>query len=76
LSPNTPQAAHDGGDAKESVNLGLRWEQACTGGEAQGCFNLGLLYARGQGVPKDECRAATLFEQACRAGMSEACARQ
>ena len=76
LSSNTPPPAHDGGDATESVNQGLRWEQACTGGEAKGCFNLGRLYEQGQGVPQDERRAATLLEQACRAGVSKACARQ
>jgi TPR repeat protein len=41
---------------------------------AEGCHNLGLLYRDGLGVPKDERRAAALFEKACRAGMPEACA--
>ncbi|WP_043429347.1 SEL1-like repeat protein [Cystobacter fuscus] len=60
MSPNTPQAADDGGETKESVNLRSRWEQACTGGDALGCFNLGEYYEKGLGVPQDERRAATL----------------
>src|SRR5258707_3940541 len=45
--------------------------QACNGGDAEGCFNLGLLYRRGMGVAKDERRAATLYEQACKGGLAK-----
>ena len=36
-------------------------------------MNLGTLYQDGTGVPKDPARAAALFQQACAAGLREAC---
>lgn len=48
-------------------------ERVCASGDAQGCFNLGEMYALGQGVPKDETRAVTLFDRACSAGNYPAC---
>ncbi len=45
----------------------------CEGGQAKSCGFLGALYLQGQGVAKDERRAAALFEKACRDGVSEAC---
>ena len=44
------------------------WEQACNGGDAKGCFNLGVLYANGQGVKQNHAQAAKLYEQACHGG--------
>ena len=51
-------------------------QPACEGGQAVGCFNLGVRYVQGKGVPQDERRAATLFEQACKGGVSQACSRR
>ncbi|MEO2237168.1 MAG: hypothetical protein ABGW95_02845, partial [Candidatus Poseidoniia archaeon] len=49
------------------------YEQACTGGATRGCYGLGLLYYKGEGVPKDAARAAALFEQACTGGDTRGC---
>jgi uncharacterized protein len=49
-------------------------EKACAAGRAAGCFELGLLYVRGRGVPADPARANQLFQQACDAGSAAACA--
>ncbi len=39
----------------------------------QGCFNLGVLYDDGSGVPKDAAKAGALYQQACKGGLAEAC---
>jgi TPR repeat protein len=48
-------------------------QTACEGGDAQSCRSLGLQYEEGRGVPKDESRAATLFEKACTGGEAQGC---
>src|SRR5437868_5963195 len=55
--------------AKDEHRAATLYEAACSGGSAEGCYNLGVLYANGNGVAKDKHRAVTLFKQACRAGM-------
>src|SRR5947199_571724 len=48
--------------------------RACQAGRAAGCFRLGVLYVRGQGVTADPKRANQLFDEACRGGSAAACA--
>jgi len=57
LPPNTPQAT-----APSTPPA------TCNGSEPKSCYDLGFLYSQGQGVPKDERRAAALHEQACTGG--------
>lgn len=45
----------------------------CAGGKPDSCTQLGLLYAHGQGVAKDEKRAAKLYQRACDAGHAPGC---
>jgi hypothetical protein len=45
----------------------------CDGGEAAGCFNLGVLYDDGRGVKQDDFKAAKLYEKACDGGIAESC---
>jgi TPR repeat protein len=40
------------------------FRNACHAGDAQGCLRLGLLFAEGRGVGKDEARAAALWTRA------------
>jgi TPR repeat protein len=47
--------------------------QACNGGDAEGCYNLGLIHRTGEGVPQDDARAASLYEQACNGGHAPGC---
>jgi hypothetical protein len=47
--------------------------QACDGGEAHGCGNLGFLYETGNGVEKDGARAVALYKQACEGGDAHGC---
>ncbi|HJX66647.1 MAG TPA: tetratricopeptide repeat protein [Polyangia bacterium] len=48
-------------------------KQACNGGIQSDCVRLGELYADGRGVPRDEARAASLYEQACNSGKMHGC---
>ena len=49
------------------------FEQACNSGKAESCYNLGLLYANGQGVRQNYTQAAKLWEQACNGGDAQGC---
>jgi TPR repeat protein len=60
----------------QAVSSSSKLQEACEAGDAASCRDLGVLYMEGRGVAKDERRAATLFNQACRAGMSAACLPQ
>jgi serine/threonine protein kinase len=48
-------------------------EQACAGGFADACNNLGEDYWEGFSVTRDDRRAVTLFSKACDAGNTEGC---
>jgi len=48
-------------------------EQACDGGSADSCVNVGWLYDTGHGVRRDESRAASFFQRACDGGSAEGC---
>ena len=48
-------------------------KKACTGGNAEGCFNLGLMYVKGQGVKQDYFKAKDLFGKACDGGVTNGC---
>ena len=48
-------------------------QQACAGGDASACYNLGWMYDDGEGVTKDLSRAAALYEQSCTGGYARGC---
>ena len=62
--------AHKQGNYSQAAKL---YEQSCNGGVAGSCFNLGLLYDKGQGVKQNYAQAAKLYEQACNGGYAESC---
>jgi hypothetical protein len=45
----------------------------CTQGNAGSCANLGLMYSKGEGVAKDDARAAAFDKQACDGGSPLGC---
>jgi serine/threonine protein kinase len=49
--------------------------RACEGGDAAACLDRGQRYESGEGGPKDEGRAATLYRQACEGGAAGGCTR-
>lgn len=50
-----------------------RLRDACEGGNARACAELGVAYMFGAGVPKDAARGAALSERACDGGIAGAC---
>ncbi len=58
-------AAYQKGDFETAKKL---WQPLVSKGEAAAQFNLGVLYAEGQGVKRDYSKAAKLYEQAAGQG--------
>jgi hypothetical protein len=50
------------------------WEQACDGGNATSCADLGIMVGSGRGGPPDKARARALLEKACNGGSKVGCA--
>lgn len=71
------QAAFNAGiaayDNKDFVRAAQLFGQACDGGIAQGCFNLGLLHEKGEGVAQNKPRSVQLYGQACDGGIAGGC---
>jgi TPR repeat protein len=62
--------------APEVVNLpraASMYEAGCRLGQAEACFNLGVMYAEGRGRPRDAAKALTFYEQACARGLKQVC---
>jgi TPR repeat protein len=77
LAPVAPAAAQGNPDSAQAAE---RYRQACENGNADGCVNLGIVYAHGLGVPADPARAAQLYSRAaqlyapaCDGGNAHAC---
>jgi serine/threonine-protein kinase len=49
------------------------FDQACSAGSREACDNLGVMYASGKGVVKDDAHAAALYATACNAGNALGC---
>jgi hypothetical protein len=47
--------------------------KVCNDGKIQACYNLGLMYAKGEGITKNKPKAIELFKKACEGGVEEAC---
>ncbi len=47
--------------------------QACKGGAAVGCYNLGQIFRTGAGGARDQARARALYGQACKGGDARGC---
>ena len=48
-------------------------EKSCEAGNPQGCFTLGSLYEKGDGVAQNKYKAVALYTQACRGGEALGC---
>lgn len=48
-------------------------EKSCASGNPQGCFTLGSLYEKGDGVAQNKYKAVALYTQACRGGEALGC---
>lgn len=46
---------------------------ACDNGEADGCYNLGLIYKKGMGVTQNYSKSKTAFKKSCDGGYAMGC---
>jgi TPR repeat protein len=60
------------GNAKTDLPL-EQLAQACDGGDALSCFNLGVMYYKGDGVEQNKVLAVQLFRKACDGGGASGC---
>jgi eukaryotic-like serine/threonine-protein kinase len=60
-------------DKKNYAEAAELFKQACSGGNASSCNQLGFMYREGQGVAKDYSRAFELFSRACNIGGTGGC---
>jgi TPR repeat protein len=60
------------GNAKTDLSL-EQLAQACDGGDASGCSNLGNMYYKGDGVEQNKGLAEQLFSKACDGGGASGC---
>ena len=51
----------------------VQFEKACDNGNAKGCFHLGTLYEKGDGVVQNKYKAVSLYTQACHGGEADGC---
>jgi TPR repeat protein len=49
------------------------YTRGCSAGDANGCYNQGLMRDQGRGFAKSAASAAPAYEQACNEGVSKAC---
>ena len=63
------EKAHHRGDYAMALH---EWEPLAKQGQAAAQYNLGLLYANGQGVPKDDAQARQWYEKAALQGHADA----
>ncbi len=59
--------------AKDYARARTLYDQACKGGFAKGCYNLGVMFSNGEGGARNKARARALFDQACKGGNAKGC---
>jgi len=60
--------------ANANVNVVALWSRACSGGDGEGCANMGFVHTNGLGVPRDLAHAAESYRQGCDLGSLRSCA--
>lgn len=76
VSTSFADAYQDGENAAKNKSYSdavALFEKACNNGNAQGCFQLGTLYEKGEGVVQNKYKAVALYAQACNGGESHGC---
>lgn len=62
--------AYEKGDYQKAGQL---YQKACDGGNADGCYNLGVAYNNGRGVKQDFYTAKQYYGKACDLGLQLGC---
>ena len=61
------------GVRKDKYKAAEIYRKACDGGNGSGCYYSGVIYARGDGFPRNESLAVLLFSIGCELGNSDSC---
>ena len=72
MAQNKPKNSSVVSTSTES-NKFTRWQESCDAGDAESCFELGLAYYDGDGVPEDKAQSVAYFKAACDVGSGTAC---
>lgn len=70
---DTYQDAQTALNHKMYTEAATQFENACEHGNAKGCFQLGALYEKGDGVVQNKYKAVSLYTQACNGGETHGC---
>lgn len=74
VSPrDTSTAINESVPKSEMANKALELEQLCAAGNAESCYDVGILLEQGQGMPHDPVRAKAMFQKACKGHEAQAC---
>ena len=68
VTPTNAATAAGRDDANGAAQRAAKLLRACNGGDAAGCYDLAVDYDAGDGVAKDEARAASLYAKGCDGG--------
>lgn len=69
-------ALEQGNNAYESKDFKSAFEffeKSCNEGSGKGCFNLAIMYDKGEGVKKSKSKAIHYFQKACDNGEMQVC---
>ena len=61
------------GGSKDPKEARVKYQQACDGGDMNGCYGLALAWEKGLGGKKSKKEGAALRQKACEGGMQAAC---
>ncbi|NJM50109.1 MAG: sel1 repeat family protein [Sphingomonadales bacterium] len=60
-------------EAGQFAKARILYTKACEGGEALGCYNLGVMLDNVEGGSADHAQARSLYTKACEGGVEQAC---
>lgn len=63
------------GKKKDDAKAATLFRKACDGGDAQGCYNLGVYYDGHKAVANGGAKAVALYRKACAGGDEDACGK-
>lgn len=64
------KSSYERGDFKSAFEF---FEKSCNEGNAKACFNLAVMYDKGEGVKKSKPKAMQYFQKACDNGEMQVC---
>jgi len=60
-------------DHHNYIQAAEEFSKACDDGNGDGCFYLGTMYEKGDGIAQNKYKASALYASACRYGIQQGC---